>query len=246
MARIVASIEARMSSSRLPGKVLLDINGAPCLTRQVRRLRRSKKLDDIVIATSTNSADDAIEAWSKTERVACYRGSEDDVLLRVVKAQQFMKSDIVVEICGDTPLIDPLVIDQAISLFESVKCDIVSNTYKLSYPQGIDAQVFRLSDLEQVERTVNDPVVREHVSLYFYEHPEQYQLKELSAPPELTRPEQRLQLDYKEDLALIREIYRYLEPKSGDYFDVAEVILFLDKNPKIAELNKYCKEARIR
>jgi spore coat polysaccharide biosynthesis protein SpsF len=117
MSRIVASIEARMSSSRLPGKVLLDINGEPSLTRQIRRLRQSKKVNDIVVATSTNPADDPIVSWAATENIACYRGSEDDVLLRVVEAQRFLNSDIVVEICGDTPLIDPLIIDQAISLF---------------------------------------------------------------------------------------------------------------------------------
>lgn len=246
MNRVVASIEARMSSSRLPGKVLLDINGQPSLTRQVRRLQRSKKIDDIVVATSTNPADDAIEAWAATESIACYRGSEDDVLLRVVEAQRFMNGDIIVEICGDTPLIDPLVIDQAVSLFEAGDCDIVSNTYRLSYPQGIDAQVFRLADLEEVERTIHDPAVREHVSLYFYEHPEKYRLKDLVAPPELTQPEQRLQLDYEEDLALIREVYRHLESKHGDNFGIAETIAFLEERPELAELNKHCEEAQIR
>jgi spore coat polysaccharide biosynthesis protein SpsF len=246
MGRIIASIEARMSSSRLPGKVLLDINGVPSLTRQIRRLRRSIKIDDIVVATSTNPADDAIEAWAANENIACYRGSEDDVLLRVVEAQKFMNSEIVVEICGDTPLIDPLIIDQAVSLFEEGDCDIVSNTYRLSYPQGIDAQVFRLADLEEIERTIHDPAVREHVSLYFYENPEKYRLKDLVAPPGLTYPEQRLQLDYEEDLALIREVYRRLEPKYNDDFGVAEIIECLEKNPELGELNKHCKEAQIR
>lgn len=246
MSRIVASIEARMSSSRLPGKVLLDINGEPSLTRQIRRLRQSKKVNDIVVATSTNPADDPIVSWAATENIACYRGSEDDVLLRVVEAQRFLNSDIVVEICGDTPLIDPLIIDQAISLFEEDDCDIVSNTYRLSYPQGIDAQVFRLADLEEIERSIHDPAVREHVSLYFYEHPERYRLKDLIAPPELTHPEQRLQLDYEDDLSLIREIYRHLEPEHGDNFGVAETIAFLEEHPDLAGLNKLCEEAQVR
>jgi spore coat polysaccharide biosynthesis protein SpsF len=246
MTRIIASIEARMSSSRLPGKVLMDINGQPSLTRQVRRLRLAKKLDDIVIATTTNPADDAIEAWAKSENVACFRGSEDDVLLRVVEAQRSMNSDIVVEICGDTPLIDPAVIDQAITLFEGSDCDIVSNTFRLSYPQGIDAQVFCLSDLEEVERTVKDPAVREHVSLYFYDHPERYRLVDLIAPPEHTMPKQRLQLDYEEDLALIREVYRQLEPDNGDSFGVGDIAALLSANPDLADLNKHCEEMSVR
>jgi spore coat polysaccharide biosynthesis protein SpsF len=246
MTRIIASIEARMSSSRLPGKALMDINGQPSLTRQVRRLQQSKKLDGIVVATSTNPADDAIKAWAMGEDIACYRGSEDDVLLRVVEAQRSMNSNIVVEICGDTPLIDSAVIDQAITLFEDTDSDIVSNTYNLSYPQGIDAQVFRMSDLEEVERTVKDPAVREHVSLYFYEHPERYRLVDLIAPPEHTLPDQRLQLDYEEDLTLIREVYRQLEPKKGISFGVGDITALLAKNPELAELNSHCEETSAR
>ncbi len=246
MNRVVASIEARMSSTRLPGKVLLDINGEPSLTRQTRRLQRSRKIDDIVVATSTNPADDPIEAWAAKENITCYRGSENDVLLRVVEAQRFMNSDIVVEICGDTPLIDPIIIDQAVTLFKEGDYDIVSNTYLLSYPQGIDAQVFRLADLEEVERTIHDPAVREHVSLYFYEHSERYRLKNLTAPPELTYPEQRLQLDYEDDLALIREVYRHLEPTHGDNFGIVETVAFLKEHPELADLNKHCQEAQIR
>jgi spore coat polysaccharide biosynthesis protein SpsF len=246
MSRVVASIEARMSSSRLPGKVLMDINGQPSLTRQVRRLRQAKQLDDIVIATSLNPADNAIEAWAAKESITCYRGSEFDVLLRVVEAQRSMNSNIVVEVCGDTPLIDPMVIDAAVILFEESDCDIVSNTFQLSYPQGIDAQVFRLSDLEDVERLVKDPAVREHVSLYFYEHPERYRLIELVAPPELTLPEQRLQLDFKEDLELIREVYERLEPDMGDNFSTGDILALLSANPELTQINQHCEEVQVR
>src|SRR3989344_6963298 len=115
--RVVASVEARMNSSRLPGKVLLDINGAPALTRLVHRLRRAQLLDDIVIATTTESADDAIATWGQREGVHIFRGSHHDVLQRVVDAHADMRSDIIVEVTGDSILLDPTIIDQGVKLF---------------------------------------------------------------------------------------------------------------------------------
>ena len=115
--KVVASIEARMGSSRLPGKVLKDIGGQPALTRLLRRLRHCKRLDSIILATTTSPKDDVLVAWAQKEDVSYYRGSEDDVLNRVVTAQQAADSDIVVEICGDCVLIDPSLVDMAIWTF---------------------------------------------------------------------------------------------------------------------------------
>ncbi len=246
MPRTIASIEARMSSERLPGKVLADIGGVCLLGRIVRRLKRSSRLSDVVVATTDDPADDAVAEWAETERVACFRGSEEDVLDRVVGAQRMMHSEIVVEVCGDTPLLDPAVIDTAVEAFETEACDIVSNTWTLSYPQGIDAQVFRLADLEEIARTATDPAAREHVSLYFYEHPDVYRLHELEAPPELRNPEQRLQVDYSDDLALVREIYGRLEPVYGDAFGTGEILALLRDNPELAEINAHCREKTVR
>lgn len=244
--RIIASIEARMGSSRLPGKVLTDIGGKPALARQIERLRHSDGIDDIVVATTTAPADDAIVKWARDFGVATFRGSEEDVLARVVGAQKFMNSDIVVEVCGDTPLGDPDIIDQAIALFMANDCDVVSNTWKLSYPQGISAQVFRLADLEEVERTIADPAVREHVSLYFYETPERYRIIHMMAPPSCQAPEQRLQLDYGEDLELIREVFRRLEPNHGAAFGIIEIMKLLRADPVLAAINANRNEKPVR
>ena len=244
--KVVASIEARMGSTRLPGKVLADIGGAPALTRIVRRLKRASRLDGMVLATTTSPADDPLAKWAAAEDIPCHRGSESDVLARVVGAQRMMKSEIVVEVSGDTPLIDPAVIDMAVDAFQRHDCDIVSNTKTQTFPQGIDAQVFRLTDLEKVARTVDDPAVREHVSLYFYEHPESYRLFELTAPPEWRDPEQRLQVDYPEDLELVREIYRRLEPDFGDGFGTAEIVTLLKREPALRRLNRHCREKAAR
>lgn len=244
--KVVASIEARMSASRLPGKVLMDVAGAPALTRLLRRLRRCRTLDGIILATTDNPADDALEAWAESEALSCYRGSEDDVLDRVVQAHTQMHSEIIVEICGDTPLLDPIVVDQAVETFLSGDWDVVSNTCKLTWPQGIDAQVFRYDALADIAARVQDPAVREHVSLFFYENPDRYRVHHLQAPAQDQAPEQRLQLDYAEDLELIREIYTRLEPGSGDAFGVGDILALLRREPALRELNAHCEEKAVR
>jgi len=201
--RVVASVEARMRSSRLPGKVLMNIGHRPTLGRIVDRLRQCRLVDDVVIATSRHDADDPIAAWANSENVSVFRGSEDDVLSRVVEAQRQLNSEVVVEICGDMPLLDAEVVDLAVASFFANDCDVVTTVRVPSFPQGVDAEVFRFSDLEDVASTVEDPAVREHVSLYFYEHPERYRILNLLAPSSWSRPHARFQLDYPEYLEFI-------------------------------------------
>lgn len=244
--RVVASIEARMSASRLPGKVLMDLGGVPALERLVRRLTRAESIDAIVLATTTNPADDALASWAEARQLPCYRGSEDDVLDRVVQAHRMMGSEIIVEICGDTPLLDPRVIDAAVARFLQGDVDVVSNTAHLTWPQGIDAQVFSFNALEKVAQTQSDAAIREHVSLYFYEHPEIYRIHHLAAPAEETLPGLRLQLDYTEDLELIRAIYSRLEPNLGDGFGVRDILDLLDAEPALAAINRHCEEKPVR
>jgi spore coat polysaccharide biosynthesis protein SpsF len=242
MPRVIASIEARMGSSRFPGKVLADIQGAPALTRLVRRLRRAEKVDDIILATSTSPADDALAAWADKERVPFHRGSEEDVLSRVVEAQTKMQADIVVEVTGDCTLLDPDIIDLGITTFLENACDVVANVRKASFPMGIDVQVFRLRDLSEIARTIHDPPVREHVSLYFYEHPERYRIIHLFAPARWQAPDHRFQLDYPEDHRFLCEIYRRLEPRYGDDFGIEEIMALLREEPTLVEINRHCLE----
>ena len=246
MPRTIASIEARMGSSRFPGKVLADVCGRPALTRVLSRLRRCRRLDGIVLATSTAPADDELQHWSRDNNVPCYRGSEDDVLGRVVKAQRSMAANLVVEVTGDCVLLDPEIVDLGIGTFLANDCDVVSNTWKPSFPMGVDVQVFRLRDLEQVEATVSDPRVREHVSLHFYEHPDRYRIMHLLAPARWHGPDLRFQLDYPEDLRFITGVYSRLEPAHGDAFGVDEILSLLRHEPDLAEINRHCKEAVLR
>ena len=244
--RVVASIEARMDSSRLPGKVLASISGQPALTRMLHRLRTCTTLDDIVLATSTEPADDELERWAASQGLACHRGSEEDVLLRVAESHRKMGSEVVVELMGDGPLLDPEVIDWGVETFLQNDCDVAANTWHVTFPMGIDVQVYRLSDLEEVERTVSDPKVREHVSLYFYEHPERYRVFHLLAPARWRAPDFRFLLDYPEDLRFINEVYRRLEPVYGDSFGVQETLELLEREPELLEINRHCVENPVR
>jgi spore coat polysaccharide biosynthesis protein SpsF len=245
--RVVASIEARMGSSRLPGKVLADVLGKPALARLLERLRAARRLDGIVLAATTAPADDALAAWAAREGLACYRGSEEDVLNRVVEAQRAAGGEIVVEITGDCTLLCPDLVDLAVDSFFANRCDVVSNAGPaLGFPMGTDVQVFPLALLEEVERTIDDPAVREHVSLYFYEHPERYRIVHLVAPARWHAPFYRLQLDYPEDLRFIRAVYGALEPLHGPVFGIEEIMALLRRRPELVDINRHCKEKSAR
>lgn len=239
---IVASIEARMGSSRLHGKVLLDIAGQPALSHQLARMRQAKHVNDIVLATSTNPKDDALVAWAEREQVSVFRGSEEDVLNRVVGALTQQQAEIAVPLCGDCPLIDPAVIDLSVELFLERGVDFVTNSLKPGIPQGQDVQVVRASDLAEIARTVSDPAVHEHTCLFLHEHPERFSTAHMKVPPEWYAPDTRLQMDYPEDLELIRGVYEQLLPTHGVNFGIADILDLLRANPEMAALNSACEE----
>jgi len=244
--RIVGSVEARMGSSRLPGKVLMDIAGQPLLLRLFNRLKACKLLDDVVLATTTSHADDDLESFARQNDILFYRGSENDVLDRVVKAHSMMSTDIIVEFTGDCPLTDPEIVDYAIDMFLHNHADVVSNVRIPSFPEGVDVQVFRADALKHVAETVNDPAVREHVSLYFYENPQNYRVLNILAPNVWRLPGQRLQVDYEEDLQLARLIYSNLLPKHGELFGLPQIISLLKQCPEMSAINAGCKEKSVR
>ena len=147
--KIFAIVEARMTSSRLPGKVLLEADGKPMLEHLINRLKSIKLLTGIVLATTTNQDDDVLERFSKKHEIELYRGSEDDVMMRVIEAAESVKADIVVEITGDCPVIDPQIVEQTIRTFKVNNADYVSNNNIKSYPDGMDTQVFWLDTLKK-------------------------------------------------------------------------------------------------
>lgn len=245
--RVVASIEARMGSSRLPGKVLEDINGQPALWRLVDRLRQCRSVDEVVVATSTASGDDVLAEWCAERAIPYFRGSEDDVLSRVVEAHKLMGTELVVEITGDCPMTDPEVVDLGVETFLVHDVDVVTNCGRnQTWPGGQCVQVFPLALLEEVDRTIDDAAVHEHVSLYFYEHPERYRILELLAPRRWERPTWRLQLDYAEDLEFQRQVTSRLEPIHGPYFGTEEIVSLLRQAPELMKINIHCTEKSAR
>ncbi|MGH8548836.1 MAG: cytidylyltransferase domain-containing protein, partial [Methylococcales bacterium] len=147
--KIVATVEARMASSRLPGKVMLPAAGSPMLLHLIKRLKQVESLDDIVLATTANPADDVLIEFAKRECIFFFRGSENDVMERVVGAADSVHADLVVEITADCPIIDPLIVEQLIQMFLHNDCDYASNVIARSYPIGMDTQIFPLAVLKR-------------------------------------------------------------------------------------------------
>jgi spore coat polysaccharide biosynthesis protein SpsF len=238
---ITASINARMGSTRLPGKALADINGEPMLTKLLKRVRQADSLDEIVLATTINAEDDQLVHWAQDNKILFHRGSVDDVLKRTVEAHHKIHSDIVVRVCGDTPLIDPVMIDQAVELVEKNVCDIAMSTATRTYPHGVSAHVCKMSDLVFLDKNLTDPLLREHVTLHLYESGG-YRVKELTAPAEWDCEGQRLQVDYPEDL----EVIRMINMRLGDFCGTEEIVALLRREPWIRGLNEGCEEKPVR
>ena len=245
--KIVASIEARMGSSRLPGKVLKNFGDETTLSLLVKRLQKSKYLNDIVIATSVSSKDDLICNWCFENNISFFRGSEDDVLDRVVRAHEKMGTDLIVEITGDCPFTDPKIVDLAVQTFLDNDYDVVTNCgNNLSWPMGMYAQVFSLENLKWVNKNISDIVVHEHVSLYFYENLNLYNVFELIAPKNVSYPNMRIVLDYEEDFIFLTKIYEILSTKYNDFFEINDIVNLLKSQPELLSINKNCKEKEIR
>lgn len=233
--RIAATVQARMGSTRLPGKTLKPICGKPMLELLVERLKRSK-VDDVVIATTVAGADEVISDLAAEWGVKAFRGSEEDVLDRVLSAAEAFGADIIVEMTGDCPLLDPEVVDRCIDYFLANDFDYVSNVVQRTYPRGLDTQVFPVAVLDEVSRKTNAPADREHVSLYIYEHPDEYRLGHVLAPPELTNPDMRWCVDTIEDFQLVEGVYEALYPTNPEFTSL-DVMNLLNERPELAAVN---------
>ena len=226
-----------MTSSRLPGKVLLPVLGRPMLQHLVGRLRAVTSLSDIVLATTTNSTDDVLETFAQTQGILVFRGSEVDVMSRVIGAAETAKADIVVEITGDCPIIDPDIVEQTIRMFLHHDVDYVSNAHIRSYPDGMDTQVFRLETLKRSATMTNDPLDHEHVTLHIRNHPEIFRKVNLVAPPSLWWPELGLTLDEEADYVFLSKIIEALAPVNP-LFGCHEVLALLRQHPEWVEINQ--------
>lgn len=234
--KIVATIEARMASTRLPGKVLLPFGETTVLEFMIQRLKRSRTLDQIIVATTINPQDEVIVDACNQANVPFYRGSEEDVLKRLVEAGKYAKADIIVEITADCPLIDWRHVDYLVKLFFSKEADYAANIIERSFPDGFDVQVFPLSILEEVEKITKSDIYREHPSYYIYSHPEKYRLVNWSAKGKMYWPELRVTLDTKEDYEVIKKIVNELLSKNRD-FSALDVLKLLQDHPEWIAIN---------
>ena len=233
--RVVAIVQARMGSTRLPGKVLREVLGKPLLEWQVERLRLASRLDCIMVATSTNPADGAIEAYCRSAGISCYRGSESDVLDRYRAAARACDATWVVRVTGDCPLIDPRTVDHLVELFRGSAYDYASTDLERTYPLGMDAEIVSADLLDTAWREAVDPVEREHVTPFFYLRPNRFRLGNLRCDRVIDGTH-RWTVDTAEDFELIRRLLTELQPRHPG-FSLDDVLKVLSDNPSWLEIN---------
>jgi spore coat polysaccharide biosynthesis protein SpsF len=232
--RTVALVQARVGSTRLPGKVLMHVAGAPLLAHVVDRTRRARRVDEVVVATTTQPGDDSIERLALARGWPVTRGSEDDVLDRFVQAARVHDAGVVVRITADCPLMDPTIIDDVIDAYAAGDWDYASNTLdERTYPRGLDVEVIGRDALERAWRDDADPARREHVTPYVYRHPELFRL--LPVPGPIDASQHRWCVDTPEDLHLVRWIYAAL---GRDDFGWREALHVVEQHPEWEAINR--------
>ncbi|HLF36772.1 MAG TPA: glycosyltransferase family protein [Anaerolineales bacterium] len=235
--RVVAIVQARMASSRLPGKVLADIGGQPMLVRVLERARRASRLALVVVATSTEKDDDAVVALCADRAYDCYRGDPLDVLDRYVQTARRFEAEVIVRLTGDCPLIDPEVIDRTVAAFLEANppVDFAANRLpaERTFPIGLDTEVCSRTALELAGREAAARHHREHVMPFFYENPNRF--RTLLVHNDVDYGHLRWTVDTQEDLVLVREIYAQFAGK--DHFSWMEVLDLYERQPRLAEIN---------
>jgi spore coat polysaccharide biosynthesis protein SpsF len=239
--KIVAIIEARMTSTRLPGKVLLPAANKPMLLHLVNRIKKVKKVKKIIVATTTNKKDLAITRFCKKHKINFFRGSENDVMERVISAAKKYKAEVIVEITGDCPIIDHKIIDQCLEIYLANKAEYVTNCHVRGYPDGMDVQVYKLKTLIKSRKMTNNKLDREHVTLHIRKNPKIFKSINLMPPKKLYWPDLGLTLDEFKDYILLKKIIEHFHKKKRNFFSCEDVIDYLSKNKKTRNINKTIK-----
>jgi len=237
MTRVDATIQARTGSSRLPGKVLRDLDGKPLLQYQIERIRESKRIERIILATSDRPQDDPLEALAESVGIECFRGSEDDVIARVCGALRAFDVEVHAEFMGDNSVPDAAVIDHVIDTFlaRQDSVDYVTNALKTTYPPGLEVSVYRSSTLFDAESKTVDGDIREYCGFHIYTHPERYRILNLEAPEHQRRPHLHLEVDTEEDFQVVAAVYRHFGDSTS--FTLDDVVSFAEENPELFAKN---------
>ncbi len=234
--KVQAILQARCSSTRLPGKVLKPLLGKPMLQHQIERIQRATRIDRIVVATSTDSSDDPLLALCQSLNIACVRGSLDDVLARFASALNLYPAEVVVRLTGDCPVIDPKVIDEVVSAHLSSNADYSANCIEPTLPDGMDVEVMDARCLAIAAAQAGKDSEREHVTPYIYNHPEQFHIQHVRHQPDYSGL--RWTVDNPEDFQLISLFYQRLYPRNPT-FGLTEMIELVSAEPELCEINQH-------
>jgi spore coat polysaccharide biosynthesis protein SpsF len=237
----VAIIQARMGSTRLPGKVMREIVGRPMIAHVVERARRIQSVDTVVVATSTHAKEAPLVNYLREQAIPVVRGPEHDVLARYVQAARDFVAERVVRITSDCPLLMPEVSERVVQAFDPQQCDYISNTLERTYPRGLDTEVVSRELLEKANQQATDSADREHVTRYVLRNPGQFRLR--SVTDDENRSSLRWTVDEEEDLKLVRKIYNALY-NEDPHFAYRKVLDCLDKNPRWLELNRHIRQKK--
>jgi len=237
---VLAIIQARMGSSRLPGKTLKKISGKPLLEHVINRIKYSETIDEIMVATTTNPEDKAIISLAEQQDILTYSGSTDDVLDRVYKAAKKGKADIIVRVTADDPFKDPTIIDKIVKYFiTNPKVDYVSNTIEPTYPIGIDVEVFSFSALEKAWKEAKSLLEREHVTPYIWDNQGLFNIASIKNRTDLSHL--RWTIDTKEDIEMTRAVYKILY-KEGEIFLMNDILKFIERYPHVPAINSHIEQ----
>lgn len=236
--------QARMTSTRLPGKILKEVLGKPLLEYQIERLLRVPNADALVIATTVNASDEPVAQLCDRLRIPCFRGSEDDVLARYYHAAREHRADIVVRVTSDCPLIDPAVVATVIEEFkrEPRRFDYVANTLERTFPRGMDTEVFSFAALAEAHREATLPAHREHVTAFIYNQPQRYRLGNVKNDTDCSR--YRWTVDTIEDFDLISRIIAAVYPSQRE-FTMAHCLAAYRDHPEWLAINSHIEQKKV-
>jgi len=236
--KVVAIIQARMGSTRLPGKVMMLIGNKSMLARVVNRVRRARTVTETVVATSAKPQDDPIVKECEALNVACFRGSEEDVLDRYYQCARQYGADVVVRITADCPMIDPAVIDQAVTTFSQRKADYASNGLQRSFPRGLDTEVVSFEALKRAWEEAKLDFQRAHVTPYIHRNPKAFHLEPVLAGSDSSQF--RWTVDTAEDLQLVRTLYARFG--NSDTFSWMDALMLMKIDPNLAKINRQVEQ----
>lgn len=232
--KTLAILQARVSSSRLPGKVLFPLLGKPMLLRHIERLKRCEEMDQLLVATSIEISDDPLAEACQEQGIAVFRGSLNDVLDRFIQAALPYQPDTIVRLTGDCPLADPVIIDATIRYFYAGNYDYVSNCLPPTFPDGLDVEVMRYSALQEAAREATLPSQREHVTPFLRAHPQRYRLGNFSSETDYSKL--RWTVDEPEDYEFVCQVYECLYPANPN-FSMHDILELMQKAPELQAIN---------